>query len=47
MSYVNDNLMPNEKVLFSARIHPAIFLPSVISFVLTVAIFIYAFGAAG
>jgi uncharacterized membrane protein YdbT with pleckstrin-like domain len=47
MSYVNDNLMPNEKVLFSARIHPAIFLPSVISFVLTVAIAIYAFSSAG
>jgi uncharacterized membrane protein YdbT with pleckstrin-like domain len=47
MSYVNDNLMPNEKVLFSARIHPAIFLPSVVSFLLTIALFIYAFSSAG
>jgi hypothetical protein len=47
MSYVNDNLMPNEKVLFSARVHPAIFLPSTISFVLTIAVGIYAFNSTG
>jgi uncharacterized membrane protein YdbT with pleckstrin-like domain len=47
MSYVNDNLMPNEQVLFSARIHPAIFLPSTISFVLTIALGIYALTSAG
>jgi len=47
MSYVKDNLMPNEKVLFSARIHPAIFLPSVFSFVVTIAVGIYAFSLAG
>ena len=29
MSYVEDNLMPNEKVLFTARMHPAVFLPAV------------------
>ena len=46
MSYVNDNLMPNEKVLYNARIHPAIFLPSTLSFVLTIAIGIYAFTSA-
>jgi uncharacterized membrane protein YdbT with pleckstrin-like domain len=47
MSYVNDNLMPNEKVLFSARVHPAIFLPAVISFLFTIAVGVYAFGSAG
>jgi uncharacterized membrane protein YdbT with pleckstrin-like domain len=43
MSYVQDNLMPNEKVLFSARIHPAIFLPAVVSFIASAAVVIYAF----
>lgn len=38
MSYVEDNLMPNEKVLFSAHIHPAIFLPAIISFLGSAAI---------
>jgi len=47
MSYVNENLMPNEKVLFSAHIHPAIFLSSVFSFVFTIAAGIYAFSLAG
>ncbi len=47
MSYVNDNLMPNEKVLFSARIHPAIFLPAVITFLFTIIVGIYAFSTAG
>lgn len=32
MSYVEDNLMPNEKVLYTARIHPAVFLPAVVAF---------------
>lgn len=41
MSYIQDNLMPNEKVLFTARIHPAVFLPSIVSFILTIALFIY------
>lgn len=34
MSYVQDNLMPNEQVLYKARIHPAIFLPAVTTFIL-------------
>ena len=38
--------MPDEKVLFSARIHPAIFLPSVFSFAATLAVCIYAFSLA-
>ena len=42
MSYVQDNLMPNEKVLFSARIHPAIFLPAVFAFIISIAILIFA-----
>jgi uncharacterized membrane protein YdbT with pleckstrin-like domain len=41
MSYVNDNLMPNEKVQYTASVHPAIFLPSIISFLITLAFFIY------
>jgi uncharacterized membrane protein YdbT with pleckstrin-like domain len=47
MSYVKENLMPNEKILFSARIHPAIFLPSIFTFALTLVICIYAFNLAG
>ena len=47
MSYVNENLMPNEKVMFSARIHPAIFLPAVISILLTIAVGIYGLSSAG
>jgi len=43
MSYVNDNLMPNEKVLFTARIHPAIFLSSIVSLLVTIASVIFAF----
>jgi uncharacterized membrane protein YdbT with pleckstrin-like domain len=27
LSYVEDNLLPNERVVYMARIHPAIFLP--------------------
>ena len=42
MSYVQDNLMPNEKVLFSARIHPAIILPAVLAFITSIAILIIA-----
>jgi uncharacterized membrane protein YdbT with pleckstrin-like domain len=46
MSYIQDNLMPNEKVLFIARIHPAVFLPSIVSFILTIVLFIYGFSQA-
>jgi uncharacterized membrane protein YdbT with pleckstrin-like domain len=46
MSYIQDNLMPNEKVLFTARIHPAVFLPSVVSFIFTILVFIYGFSQA-
>src|ERR1043165_7458773 len=41
MSYIVHNLMPNEKVLFIARVHPAVFLPAIVSFILTIALFIY------
>jgi uncharacterized membrane protein YdbT with pleckstrin-like domain len=47
MSYVNDNLMPNEKVLFSARIHPAIFLPAIGSFVFTVIVVLFGSSSMG
>jgi uncharacterized membrane protein YdbT with pleckstrin-like domain len=46
MSYVKDNLMPNEKVLFTARVHPAVFLPSIVMLVLTIALFIYGLSTA-
>jgi uncharacterized membrane protein YdbT with pleckstrin-like domain len=46
MSYVRDNLMPNEKVLFTARIHPAVFLPSVVTFILAIALVIYGLSTA-
>ena len=32
MSYIEDNLMPNEKILYSARVHSAIILPSIVLF---------------
>jgi len=31
MSYVQENLMPNEKILFIARINPAVFIPSFVT----------------
>jgi uncharacterized membrane protein YdbT with pleckstrin-like domain len=43
MSYVNENLMPNEKVSFSARVHPAIFLPAVIAFIASLVFVAWAF----
>jgi uncharacterized membrane protein YdbT with pleckstrin-like domain len=43
MSYVQDNLMPNEKVLYSARIHPAVFLPAGITFIIGAALALLAF----
>ena len=43
MSYVEDNLMPNEKVLFSARIHPAVFLQPVVYFLFFVLVTFLAF----
>ena len=41
MSYIQDNLMPNEKILFSARVHPAVYLPSIVSLLATIVFFIY------
>ena len=34
MSYVQDNLMPNEKVLFTASVHPAVFIQSLFACVI-------------
>jgi uncharacterized membrane protein YdbT with pleckstrin-like domain len=34
MSYVEENLMPNEKVLYLARIHPAIFMSAIVDFLI-------------
>jgi hypothetical protein len=41
MSYVQNNLMDNEDVLFSARIHPAVFLPAIFSFLLGLLLILY------
>ncbi len=43
MSYVQENLMPNEKVLYSARIHPAVFLPAVATFLIGAALAAFTF----
>lgn len=42
MSYVKDSLMPGEKVLLTARIHAAVFLPAMAWFLLGVAVMVYA-----
>jgi len=41
MSYIQDNLMPNEKILFSARVHPAVFIPAGMSFIFCVGFIVY------
>jgi hypothetical protein len=46
MSYIRDNLMPNEKILFSARVHPAIVLPSGLSFIGSIAFVVYSLNTA-
>ena len=43
MSYIQENLNPNEKILYSARVHPAIFLQSIVLFVITLALVFYSF----
>ncbi len=43
MSYIQDNLLPNEKIIFSTHVHPAIFLPSITSFIVTLTILIYGY----
>ena len=47
MGYVEDNLLPREKILFAARVHPAIFLPSILSFLFAVIFLIYGFKTNG
>jgi uncharacterized membrane protein YdbT with pleckstrin-like domain len=46
MSYIRENLLPNEKILFFARVHPAIFLPSIFSLVITAGFVINAISTA-
>jgi uncharacterized membrane protein YdbT with pleckstrin-like domain len=43
MSYTQNNLRPNEKVLFSTRVHPVVFLPSIGFFVATILVFFVSF----
>ena len=40
MSYIQNNLMPNEKILFSARVSPAIFLPPLFTLIVPLIFFI-------
>lgn len=46
MSYIQDNLMPNEKILFSARMSPAIFVPAFFSLVFSCVFVLPALSAA-
>ncbi len=39
MTYAQENLMPNERIIFLGRIHPAIFLPSLTVLALTIILF--------
>ena len=47
MSYIQDNLMPNEKILFSARVHPAVFIQSAVAFAGSIALIVYTLSLAG
>jgi uncharacterized membrane protein YdbT with pleckstrin-like domain len=46
MSYIKDNLMPNEKILFSARVNSVILLPAVVALVVSIGLLFYAFTSA-
>ncbi len=39
MSYIEDNLLPNEKIHLTAKISPAIFLSPVFVFVISILVF--------
>jgi uncharacterized membrane protein YdbT with pleckstrin-like domain len=45
MGYIQDNLMPNEKILFTARVHPAVFLPPAFFCIMSTGLLAYAFSA--
>jgi membrane protein YdbS with pleckstrin-like domain len=47
MTHIDDNLKPGESLLFTARTHPAIFIPSLFSFFVTLAVCMLAFHFAG
>ena len=44
MSYIKNNLMANEKIILSARIHRAVFLPSILAFIFGIAAMVKAVG---
>jgi len=46
MSYVNDNLLPNEKVHFRAKINAVIFLPAIVAFLGVLFFFVLAMTSA-
>ncbi len=39
MSYIQDNLMPREKILYTAKVSPAVFLPAALALVITLLVF--------
>lgn len=43
MSYVQNNLMPNEKVLFTASVHPAVFIQSLFACFVSIVPFYFTF----
>ena len=45
MSYVQDNLMSNEKILFSAKVSLAVLVPALVVFIATIAFFACSFSS--
>lgn len=41
MSYIEENLMPNEQILFTARVHLAILLRPIITFIIALMFFLF------
>ena len=46
MSYIEDNLNPGEKILFSAKVHTAVLLPSFLLFIFSFAFLVWGLGTA-
>ena len=43
MSYIQDNLMPGEKILYAASVHPAVFLPGIAIGIMSIGWVIFSF----
>jgi uncharacterized membrane protein YdbT with pleckstrin-like domain len=46
MGYIQNNLMPEEKIQYSARVHPAVFIRAVILLIISIGMFIAGFTTA-